>query len=215
MFTMTQAGYQFLVGKMTGRKAVEHQIAFIEAFDAMASYLKNQREGLSYRCALKELEVKDSERRGSFHGRGLNHQIQILNFQEFIDVDGDRMTTTSLKVAVVHRKRHDNVLQVIRQRIKEAGDWGCLNFKETHYINTQNGQRYPMFIMTQDGYAFLVGKLGGKLAAQHHISYIKAFNAMTEYIANQRNGLRYQCAAKELEVKDSERRGSIHGRGLN
>jgi len=58
MFNMTKDGYQFLVGKMSGIKAVEHQIAFIEAFNAMATYIKNQREGLQYQYFRKELEYK-------------------------------------------------------------------------------------------------------------------------------------------------------------
>ena len=34
MFTMTQAGYKFLVGRMTGKMTVERQIAFIHAYKA-------------------------------------------------------------------------------------------------------------------------------------------------------------------------------------
>lgn len=71
MFTMTQAGYQFLVGRMTGKKAVEHQIAFIEAFGAMESYIQNQAIGIRFRLDRNELEEKDSARRGTVHGRGL------------------------------------------------------------------------------------------------------------------------------------------------
>lgn len=61
MFTMTKDGYQFLVGKLTGKKAIEHQIAFIEAFNAMAAYLKNQREGLQYQYFRKEIEFKNKK----------------------------------------------------------------------------------------------------------------------------------------------------------
>lgn len=81
-------------------------------------------------------------------------------------------------------------------------------------MNAQ-GKAQPKFDVTRDGYAFLVGKLTGRLAAQHQIAYIEAFNAMAAYIKNQRDGLRYRCMEKELECKDSARRGSIHGRGLN
>jgi Rha family phage regulatory protein len=82
MFTMTKDGYVFIMGRMTGKKAVEHQIAYIEAFNAMEAYIKNQREGLTYRCMAKELECKTSYERGQFHGRGLNKRKQekpILN----------------------------------------------------------------------------------------------------------------------------------------
>lgn len=141
--------------------------------------------------------------------------VPALNFLDFITIDGDALITDSLRVAQVHGKRHDNVMQLIRKRIADAGAWGLLNFKETPYIDPQNGQTYQMFTMTKDGYAFLVAKLTGKKAVQHQIAYIEAFNAMASYIKNQRDGLRYRCMEKELECKDSERRGSFHGRGLN
>ena len=141
--------------------------------------------------------------------------IQTLNFLDFIAANGDELTTTSLQVAVVHRKRHDDVLRLIRKRMADAGEWGLRNFAEGVYFDPRNQQHHPMFTLTQDGYAFIVGKLSGKLSAQHQIAYIEAFNAMKAYIRNQRDGLRYKCAAKELECADSKRRASIHGRGLN
>ena len=59
---------------MTGNKAVIHQIAFINAFEAMRTFIANQRNGIQYRCLAKELECKDSARRGSFHGKGLQQR---------------------------------------------------------------------------------------------------------------------------------------------
>lgn len=141
--------------------------------------------------------------------------VQPLNFLDFISVDGDKLVTNSLKVAAAHKKRHDNVLRIIRKRIKDAGSWGVLNFEETPYIDAQSGLTQPMFTITRNGYAFLVGRLTGKLAAKHYIAYIEAFDAMERYIKNQRDGLRYQCMQKELECRDSAHRGSYHGRGLN
>jgi len=139
--------------------------------------------------------------------------IQELNFQDFIAQDGDKLVTDSRKVAEVHGKRHDNVVQLIRKRMIEAGDWAFLNFQECFF--EQGGRLWPMFTMTKDGYAFLVGKMSGKRAVEHQIAYITAFNAMDQYIKNQREGLTYRCLQKELECKDSSRRGSFHGKGLN
>ncbi len=80
---------------------------------------------------------------------------QILKFEEFITKGADGvLTTDSLRVASVHGKRHDNLVVLIRQRIAEAGDRGVLEFKETYYIGS-NGETYPMFHMTKDGYQFL------------------------------------------------------------
>ena len=55
MYAMTKDGYQFLVGRMTGKKAVEHQIAFIEAFNSMAAHIKAQTDGLQFQFLRKEL----------------------------------------------------------------------------------------------------------------------------------------------------------------
>lgn len=72
MFTMTKDGYQFLVGKMTGKKAVEHQIAFIEAFNAMAAHIKNQREGLTFKYFEADRRLKDRKSQASAAGRNLS-----------------------------------------------------------------------------------------------------------------------------------------------
>ena len=137
----------------------------------------------------------------------------VLAFSQFIHADGDRLITDSLKVAAVHGKRHDHVIRLIRQRVAEAGAWGLLNFGESFYVNEQ-GKAQPMFTMTQAGYQFLVGKMTGAKAVQHQIAFITAFEAMKAYVTSQREGLQYRCLAKELECKDSARRGSFHGHGL-
>jgi len=143
------------------------------------------------------------------------NQLPVLNFLDFIAAEGDVLTTDTMKVAQVHKKRHDNVVALVRKRIAEAGDWGLLNFKEACYVDAQNGQSYPMFTMTREGYQFLVGKMSGAKAVGHQISFIEAFKAMEAYLRNQREGLRFRCRAKELECLDSARRGSFHGKGLN
>lgn len=74
-----------------------------------------------------------------------------LAFAQFIQADGDRLITDSLKVAAVHGKRHDRVIRLIRQRMTESGEWGLLNFGESSYSNSQ-GKEQPMFTMTQAGY---------------------------------------------------------------
>lgn len=139
----------------------------------------------------------------------------VLNYQDFIQADGGELVTDSLKVAVVHGKQHRNVLALIRQRASEAGEWGLLHFKQTQCIDPQNGQQYPMYLMTQAGYQFLVGKMTGKKAVEHQIAFIRAFESMAAHIKNQREGLAYLRAAHDLACKDSARRGSLHGKGLN
>jgi Rha family phage regulatory protein len=137
----------------------------------------------------------------------------VLNFQDFISFADGKLTTDSIKVAAVHRKRHDNVIRLIRTRVQEAGKWGALNFEESTYIDSR-GKVQPFFTMTKDGYQFLVGRMTGKKAVEHQIAYIEAFTAMEAFIFNQASGIRWRLDKLELEQKDSVRRGEIHGRGL-
>lgn len=61
-------------------------------------------------------------------------------------------TITSLEIAKITGKRHDNVLADIRDEIKKLGNAkGLLIFQETYYINEQNKQSYPMYLLTSDG----------------------------------------------------------------
>jgi Rha family phage regulatory protein len=142
-------------------------------------------------------------------------KVQPLNFLDFISAVDGRLVTDSLKVAAVHGKRHDDVLRLIRKRAKDAGGWGLRNFAEGVYFDPRNQQNHPMYTMTKDGYQFLVAKLSGAKAVEHQIAYIEAFNAMAEYVKNQRDGLRFRCMELELEDADSKRRGSHHAKGLN
>lgn len=132
-----------------------------------------------------------------------------LAYAQFITVHEGRLTTDSRKVAEVHGKRHDNVVQLIRQRIEEAGQWGLLNFKETPYTDPQNGVAYPMFTMTQAGYQFLVGRMTGKKAVEHQIAFIEAFNAMAAHIKAQTEGVQFQFLRKELAY--NTRKGRVSG----
>ena len=50
IFTMTKDGYCFLAAKLKGKQAVKYQIAYYEAFDAMAAFLKNQTVGIRFRA---------------------------------------------------------------------------------------------------------------------------------------------------------------------
>jgi Rha family phage regulatory protein len=123
-------------------------------------------------------------------------------------MDGEQLVTDSRKVAAVHGKRHDDLLRLIRRRVVEAGEWGVRNFTETQFVGT-NGETYPSFTMTKNGYAFLVGKMTGKKAVAHQIAYIEAFDAMAAYIKNQREGLQFKFLQKELEYKD--KKGKVSG----
>lgn len=95
----------------------------------------------------------------------------------------DQALTNSLLVAKSFGKEHKHVLDSIRKLIE-----GCAEisadpmFEETTYINEQNGQTYPMYLMNRDGFTLLVMDFKGKRAMQFKLEYIKAFNSMEEQI---------------------------------
>jgi Rha family phage regulatory protein len=143
------------------------------------------------------------------------NQVPVLNFQDFIAVDGETLTTTSQHVAAAFGKRHDHVLRTIRSLMQQLPeDFNGPNFGAVTYLD-EKGESRAMFRITRDGFTLLAMRFTGKKALKFQVAYINAFNSMAAYIRNQRDGLRYRCMEKELECRDSARRGSFHGKGLN
>lgn len=143
------------------------------------------------------------------------NQVPVLNFQDFIAAEGETLTTTSQHVAAVFGKRHKYVLEKIRALVAEIpDDFNGPNFRPVVYTDAK-GESRVSYTLTQSGFALLAMRFTGSKALAFQVAYIKAFDAMAAYIKNQRDGLRYRCMEKELECRDSERRGSFHGKGLN
>lgn len=77
-------------------------------------------------------------------------------------------------------KRHDHVLRAINNLIgglPKSGDIPELFYKTT-YVNEQNKQVYPMYLMNRDGFTLLVMGFTGKKALDWKIKYLDAFNEM-------------------------------------
>lgn len=89
--------------------------------------------------------------------------------------------TTSLKVAEVFGKRHDNVIRDI-EALECSPEFAALNFEECSYL--VNNRKHPMYQMTRDGWAFLVMGFTGKKAAEFKEAYIQAFNMMEDKLRN-------------------------------
>jgi len=92
--------------------------------------------------------------------------------------------TNSVLVAKKFGKSHDNVLKSIRAIL----NGGVLKnnetpmFEEATYVNEQNRQTYPMFIMNRDGFTLLAMGFTGNKAMEFKIDYIGAFNKMEKQI---------------------------------
>lgn len=89
-------------------------------------------------------------------------------------------TTTSLEVARIFEKRHDHVLEAIKNLdVPEA--FSLPNFRERDYVD-ERGKAQIMFEMTRDGFTLLAMGFTGKRAMNFKISYIDAFNKMEKHI---------------------------------
>ena len=85
-------------------------------------------------------------------------------------------------------KEHQHVLRDIRTLIEgmsEIGDTPM--FVESTYINEQNKQEYPIFIMNRDGFTLLTMGFNGK----------KALKFKLEYRGFQRNGESIERTTKQ------------------
>jgi Rha family phage regulatory protein len=90
---------------------------------------------------------------------------------------------STLQVAETFEKRHDDVLKSIRN-LDCSNVFRLRNFAESSYLNEQK-KKQPMFIMTKDGFMFLVMGYRGKKAAAFKEAYIQRFNDMETFIAEQ------------------------------
>jgi Rha family phage regulatory protein len=89
-------------------------------------------------------------------------------------------TTTSADVARHFGKPHHRVLDAIRNLLPQLPDGGVPNFRETPYTDPQNGQTYPAYRLTRDGFTLLAMGFTGKKALAFKLAYIDAFNKMEQ-----------------------------------
>lgn len=102
----------------------------------------------------------------------------------------DQVLTNSLLVAEKFGKEHKHVLDVIRELIQGCAETSAdPMFVETIYVNEQNRQEYPMFVMNRDGFTLLAMGFTGKKALKFKLDYIAAFNAMEKALKEQQKPL--------------------------
>lgn len=83
---------------------------------------------------------------------------------------GDKIYCDSLRIAENLEKRHDHVLRDIKgldcsERFRSS------NFRKSSYRNQQN-KRQPKYLMTKNGFMFLIMGYNGKKAAEIKERYI-------------------------------------------
>ncbi len=88
--------------------------------------------------------------------------------------------TSSRKVAEVFGKEHYNVIRDI-ESLDCSQEFTALNFEVSSYKD-KSGKRNPEYILTKDGFTFLVMGYRGKKAARFKEEYIRQFNEMRTFI---------------------------------
>ena len=105
--------------------------------------------------------------------------------ENLVEIRDNQVVVSSRQVAEYFGKEHRNILRDIEDIIIQGG---MLNFEHTQmfhkttYINEQNKQQYPMYLMNKDGFSLLVMGFTGKEVLKWKIKYIEAFNDMEQYL---------------------------------
>ncbi|GAC46176.1 Phage anti-repressor protein [Pediococcus acidilactici NGRI 0510Q] len=103
---------------------------------------------------------------------------------DLVIMKDQQAVTTSLQVAEVFGKRHDNILRDIENLKKDI-----LNFEEMFSEGTEPdlyGRDRRIYFMNRDGFTLLAMGFTGKKALKFKIKYIEAFNQMEETIKAER-----------------------------
>ncbi|ELR4498780.1 Rha family transcriptional regulator [Campylobacter coli] len=98
-----------------------------------------------------------------------------------LEVANDQVTTTSLDIAAVFNKRHDNIIAKIETFPKDS--FTDLNFKASKYIDS-TGRILPCYKITRDGFSLLVMGFTGEKAYKWKVEFIKVFNEIEKRLRN-------------------------------
>jgi Rha family phage regulatory protein len=92
---------------------------------------------------------------------------------------------SSRQIAESFGKEHRNVMRDI-ENLMTAGvlkNEQTPMFYKTEYTHEQNGQTYPMYLMSRDGFTLLAMGFTGKAALEWKLKYIQAFNEMEKKLS--------------------------------
>lgn len=111
---------------------------------------------------------------------------------KLVYIENKRPITDSLIIAESFGKRHADVLRSI-ELMECSQEFTERNFALSSYTSEQN-KELPKYLITQDGFSFLVMGYTGKEAARFKEMYINEFNSMKNELMNQINQPSYMIA---------------------
>lgn len=115
---------------------------------------------------------------------------------ELVEMREGQPMTTSRLIAMKFNKQHSHILRGI-ESLECSTDFSRSNFGLTSYTDTFNRSQKE-YLITKDGFSFLVMGFTGKRAAKFKEDYIKAFN---EALKPKSFELRVMDIMKELHDK--------------
>ncbi len=106
--------------------------------------------------------------------------------ENLVIIQEEKALTTSLKVAEVFEKRHDNVVRDIEILLTGLDEFtqeekGLLNFEESSYTNKQN-KKQKMYLLNRQAFTLLAMGYTGVKALRFKLAYSNAFDAMEAHI---------------------------------
>jgi len=110
---------------------------------------------------------------------------QSKPIEEDLQNENGQIVVSSRVVAERFGKRHDNVVRAIEEKISTNSKLRTLKyFIESSYKDAK-GESRKEYLMTRDGFTFIVMGFTGKDADDFKMAYIEAFNKMEEALKNQ------------------------------
>lgn len=115
----------------------------------------------------------------------------------------------SLQIAEELNKRHDHVMRDIENILLDISEsnapkFGEINFIQETYKDVRN-RKQKKYMLTKDGFVFLVTSYGGKKATDFKIMYIQRFNDMENFIKSIQNAkMDYPALTRAIEQMHEE-----------
>ena len=122
-------------------------------------------------------------------------------------IKNDVPVVSSRDVATIFKREHFHVLRTI-QNLDCSDEFRASNFGLSSYTTKQNKSQ-PEYLMTKDGFVFLVMGFNGKEAAAFKEKYIATFNYMAESL-NYRHNMRISFRPMTDAIKEAHEDPKTH-----
>ena len=131
-------------------------------------------------------------------------EIEVIPKYEITELvvknNNGKFVTDSLKIASIFKRDHKNVLRDIKE-LNCSEKFSLLNFEQSEYLNDR-GRKYPLFILSKDGFTKLVFGWKDDKSAEFQEMYIDQFNKMEQALKNQQEPIQIQRELSTLELME-------------